>query len=115
MHARSRRHENRNRTGKTYVINNTEGNIYLSAKAFFSVRNSSFLFVVPSWAKAPPSGNSSPPVSSENSPRPERTEVFENRTVEPEDMSKDRNLPTVNKFGLPTESRVDRSEQSVEP
>ena len=25
MHARSRRHENRNRTGKTYVINNTEG------------------------------------------------------------------------------------------
>jgi hypothetical protein len=69
MHARSRRHENRNRTGKTYVINNTE---------------------VPSWAKAPSSGNSSPPVSSENSPRPERTEVFENRTVEPEDMSKDR-------------------------
>jgi len=71
MHARSRRHENRNRTGKTYVINNTE---------------------VPSWAKAPSGNSSSPvPVSSENSsPRPERTEVFENRTVEPEDMSKDR-------------------------
>lgn len=67
----------------------------MSANLFVFVRNSSFLFVVPSWAKAPSSGNSSPPVSSENSPRPERTEVFENRTVEPEDMSKDRVLHTI--------------------
>merc|ERR1712183_125783 len=53
--------------GKTYVINNTE---------------------VPSWAKAPAS-NSSPTVSTESSPRPER-EVFDSRKVEAEDMSKDR-------------------------
>ena len=101
-----RRHENRTRTGKTYVINNTEGpglfildsllsEIFQILKSFsiFTVEYISgdgSILKVPSWAKQP--STTSPAVAAVPAPESDipNLEFRRYEVSDPEDMSKDR-------------------------